>query len=196
MRRFLPILSLCSVATAADAYAQAPGETIAETVDQGPPPIEKTSYRRQLMIADGIAAGTVGAAVVAGTLIFEPQDFHLPMMVGTFAFTSYVIGAPIIHFAHGNVWRGLLSGGARILFPAVGSATLTTALGYEDDDATDPAMAAFGGGLALGAVGAMALDWFVLTPSSYEAAARPTSFVAPTVSVSTEHVYLGVAGAL
>lgn len=195
MLHSLAIVVLSTSALVADAHAQAPGETTVDIVEQPPPPVLRISYRRQLMIADGIAAGTVGVAIAAGTWIYEPDDFHAPVMVGALGFGGYLLAAPIIHFAHGRVWRGLLSGGARILFPAVGSATVTTALGYEDgSEDRDGWAAAFGSGFALGAVGAMALDWFVLTPSTE--LVQHTSFVAPTASVSPDHVFLGVAGSL
>ena len=190
MLRFLAIVSLSTSALAADAHAQSPGET-AVTADT-PLPAAPTSYRRQLMIADGLAVGTVGAAIAAGTWLYEPDDFHLPLMAGGFGFTSYVITAPIIHFAHGNVGRGFLSGAARVLLPAIAGVTLSTAMGLEEED--DGYGAAFFGGFALGAVGAIGLDWFVLTPSAE--AEHPTPLVAPTISASAEHVFVGVGGSL
>jgi hypothetical protein len=188
MLRFLAILCVSTSVLAADSHAQPPGET----ASYAPSPRAATSYRRQLMLADGLAAGTVGAAVAAGAWLYDPDDFHLPLMVGAFGFTSYVITAPIIHFAHGNVGRGLLSGSARVLFPAIVSATLTVGLGLEERD--DGYGAAFGTGFAIGAVGAIAVDWFVLTPSA--AAEHSTPLVAPTFSASAEHVFLGVGGSL
>ena len=144
------------------------------------------------MIADGLAMGTVGAGVAAGAWLFDPDDFHLPMMVGAVGFSSYVLTAPIIHFAHRNVGRGFLSGGARILFPAIAGVAVTTAMGLEERD--DGYSAAFGAGLAIGGLGAIALDWFVLTPST--ASAHPAPLVAPTISASAGHVFLGVGGPL
>ncbi len=192
MLRLLAIGSLVTSALAADVHAQAPGEVAIVT----PAPEEDAprSYRRQLILADSIAVGVVGAAVAAGTWMFEPDDFHLPMMVGVLGFTSYVSTAPVIHFAHGRVLRGFASGGARILFPAVAAVTLQMALGYEDDDSSDGATAAFAGGFAIGAVAAIAFDWFVLTPG--DAPARPAPGVAPTISASDKHVFVGVGGSL
>lgn len=192
MIRFVTISCVLTSLLAADSHAQAPGETSATVPAEVP--AAPTAYRRQLMIVDGLAIGTVGAAVAAGTWLYDPEDFHLPLMVGAMGFNSYVLTAPIIHFSHGHVWRGLLSGGARILFPSIGMATLTIALGYEDGDTSAGHTAAFGGGLAIGAVAAMAVDWFVLTPSAVVERQAPP--VAPMISASAEHVFIGVGGSL
>ncbi len=188
MEKVVALLSISTAVLVADAHAQPPGATVREApAARGP-----TSYRRQVMIADGLAMGTVAGAVAAGAWLFEPDDFHLPMMVGGLGFTSFVITAPVIHFAHRNVGRGFLSGGARILFPAIAGVALTTAMGLEDRD--DGYSAAFGAGLAIGGLGAIALDWFVLTPSA--ASAHRPPLVAPRVSASAGHVFLGVGGSL
>lgn len=190
--RLALILSL-STFLAADAFAQNPGETA--IVEPAPAPEVRTSYRRQLIIADTLAVATVGAGVAAGVWIYDPQDFHLPMMVGALGFTSFVTTAPVIHFAHGHVGRGFLSLGARILIPAVVGATLAVGLNLEEDD--DAHATAMGTGFAVGAVAAIALDWFVLTPSTVRrAAGHPVPHVAPTFSASTEHVFLGLGGSL
>ncbi|MBA3454560.1 MAG: hypothetical protein H0T42_15835 [Deltaproteobacteria bacterium] len=190
--RLALILSLSTI-LAADAFAQAPGETA--IVEPAPAPEVRSSYRRQLIIADTLAVATVGAGVAAGVWIYDPEDFHLPMMVGALGFTSFVTTAPVIHFAHGNVGRGFLSLGARILLPAVVGSTLAVGLNLEEhDDAYGTAM---GTGFAVGAVAAIVLDWFVLTPSTVRRAAEhPVPHVAPTFSASTEHVFLGLGGSL
>lgn len=190
VRFFVIPWALISVLAAA-AHAQPPGAIIANA-DEHPVVAAPTTYRRQLMMVDGLATATVAGALGAGAWLFHPDDFHLPLTVGALGFTSYVITAPILHFAHGNVGRGFLSGSARVLGPAVVAATLVTAAGLEERE--DGYGAVFGAGFAIGAVGAMVLDWFVLTPSA--PVEHSTPLVAPSISASAEHVFLGVAGTL
>ena len=69
-------------------------------------------------------------------------------------------------------------------------------MGLEERD--DGHGAAFGAGFAIGGLAAIALDWFVLTPSAASSAAsgHRAQLVAPTISASAGHDVLGVGGSL
>jgi hypothetical protein len=150
---------------------------------------DDAGYRNQLIVVDGISAGTVGGAAALGTWVYSPDDFHLPLMIGGFGFTGYVLGGPIVHLTHGRIGRGAASFGLRVLMPAIVSATLTTAAGLEEDDRGYGGY--FAGGMALGAGIAIALDWWLLVPSGpSRTERRATPIVAPT----TRGGVLGVAG--
>ena len=82
-------------------------------------PQSRGSFRDQVMRADGIAATTVAASAFASVWLFSPDDFHLPLTIAGFGGTGYVLTAPIIHFAHGRVGRGLASGTLRVVAPAL-----------------------------------------------------------------------------
>jgi hypothetical protein len=84
-------------------------------------------------------------------------------MIGGFGFTGYALGAPIVHLHHGRIGRGAASFGMRVLIPAILGATLVTAAGVDEDN--NDYGAYFGGGMALGAALAIALDWWLLVPS-------------------------------
>jgi hypothetical protein len=120
------------------------------------------NYRKDLILADSLSLGTVGVAVAAGTWMFKPDDFHLPMMIGGFGFSGYVLAAPVIHMSRGNLGRGALSLGLRILSPSIMGVAFTTAAGKEE---RDPGYGGYmAGGMALGAAMAVALDWWLLVP--------------------------------
>lgn len=120
------------------------------------------NYRKDLILADGLSLGTVGVAVAAGTWMFKPDDFHLPMIVGVYGFGGYLLAAPVVHMSRGNLRRGALSFGLRLLSPAVVGTTLVTAAGKEERDPGHDGY--LFGGMALGAAMAVALDWWLLVP--------------------------------
>lgn len=148
-------------------------------------------YRKQLILVDGISAGTIGAAAAAGTWLFSSDDFHLPLMIGAFGFGGYALGAPIVHLSHGRVLRGFASFGLRVLVPSIVGATAVTAAGLDENDAGYNGY--FAGGLALGAGIAVALDWWLLVPSAPSRTERApaTPIVIPTPGGGV----LGLAGA-
>jgi hypothetical protein len=155
------------------------------------PPSATPSYRRQVMIADGLAAGTMVGATAAGAWMFDPDDFHLPVMVGSLGFTSYVLTTPIIHMAHGNVGRGLISGTIRILAPAIVASTAVSVRGLEEDD--DGYGGTFFAGMAAGAAAAIAIDLWLLVPEGATETSAPPRFT-PVAAVAPAGGVFGVAG--
>ncbi len=135
------------------------GTAVADDDDLAP---RHFNYRRDLVLADGLSLGTMAAATAAGAWVFDPDDFHLPLLVGAYGFGGYALAAPVIHMSRGNLGRGALSLGLRILSPAVVGATLVTAAGLEEGDKGYNSY--FFGGMALGAGIAVALDWWLLVP--------------------------------
>ncbi len=143
------------------------------------------------MIADGLATGVVAGAAAAGTWLFAPDDFHLPLMIGSLGFTSYVLTAPILHMANGNVGRGLLSGTLRVFAPAIVGATVVSAAGLEERD--DGYGATFAAGLAVGAVSAIVIDSWLLVPDHAVASSSPPP-LRPLASLARGGGLVGVAG--
>ena len=152
--------------------------------------IADDGYRKQLIIVDGISAGTVAGSAAAGAWVFSSDDFHLPLMIGAFGGTGYVLGAPIVHVSHGRVGRGAASFALRVVTPAIVAATAVTAADLEEGDAGYDGY--FVGGMALGAGLAVALDWWLLVPSAPSRRERATT--APMVRATSGGGVLGVAG--
>jgi hypothetical protein len=149
------------------------------------------NYRSNLILADSLSIGTVGLAVAAGTWMFEPEDFHLPLMIGGYGFGGYALAAPVIHMSRGNLGRGALSLGLRILSPAIVSAVVTTAAGKEEGD---PGYNGYMfGGMAIGAAMAVAVDWWWLVP---EGPSRPSEKppTAPMITPVAGGAVGGIAG--
>ncbi len=184
------LIALTLGGTGIPAAVAQPGVTLPPPADT--PPSESSSYRRQVMIADGLAAGTMVAATAAGAWLFHPDDFHLPLMVGSLGFTSYVLTTPIIHMAHGNVGRGLLSGTIRIFAPAIVASTAVSVRGLEEDD--DGYGDYFVAGMAAGAAGAIAIDWWLLVPDRATETSAPPRLT-PVAAVTPTGGVFGVAGA-
>ena len=148
------------------------------------------SYRKDLILVDGISAGTIAGAAAAGAWVFSSDDFHLPLTVGAFGFGGYVLGAPIVHLSHGRFGRGAASFALRVVTPAIVGVTAVTAAGLEEGDAGYDGY--FFGGMALGAGIAVALDWWLLVPSAPSRSERAPT--APMVLPTAGGGVLGVAG--
>lgn len=163
----------------------------AVTVASSPALADDHSYRNDLILIDGISAGTIAGAAAAGAWVFSPANFHLPLTIGVFGFGGYALGAPIVHLSHGRVVRGAASFALRVMSPAIFAVTAVTVAGLEEEDAGYDGF--FGGGMALGAGIAIALDWWLLVPSAPVRAERAPPM--PVVLPLTGGGVLGVAGA-
>jgi hypothetical protein len=146
------------------------------------------NYRRDLILADSLSFGLLGAGIAAGTWMFEPDDFHLPLMIGAYGFGGVVLAAPVIHMSRGNLGRGALSLGLRVLTPSVMGAVIATASGTDDPDATY-----MFGGMVLGAGIAAVLDCWLLVP---EGPSRPSEKppTAPMITPVAGGAIGGIAG--
>ncbi len=103
---------------------------------------------------------------------------------------AYVLGGPIVHLAHGNPGRSLLSLGTRAGLPLmlafVGVAAENCSNGGGDFCGYGGALVGFG----VGMVGAVAIDAAVIARDEVE---RTPAF-APALSVSRERAWLGATG--
>ena len=150
------------------------------------------NYRRDLILADGLSFATIGGATAAGAWLFKPDDFHLPLMIGAYGFGGYVLAAPVIHMSRGNLGRGALSLGLRILSPAVVGVAFTTAAGKEE---RDPGYGGYmAGGMALGAAMAVALDWWLLVPEGPSSRSNEKPPTAPMITPVAGGAVGGIAG--
>lgn len=198
---------------AAPAIALPPGSRLVPTGDggfvvQGPAPVaptvtatapessypktylrppRKVWYGWQTLLVDG-------AGLLVGALAASNESGG---MAGV-ALLNYSIGAPIVHAAHGEGIRALASVGLRTAVPmAVG----LLAYGISDNSGDE---SAFYSGVALGALGAMAIDAGVLAYEEHcgcERDAKATkknvakSFtITPTVAPRSGGATLGVVG--
>ena len=150
------------------------------------------NYRKDLLLADGLSFGTIAAATAAGTWMFSSDDFHFPLMIGAVGFGGYVLAAPVIHMSRGNLGRGAISLGLRIISPAIAGATLTTFAGKDEKDA------GYGsymfGGMALGAAVASALDIWLLVPDAPNQGYREKPPTAPMITPVAGGAVAGIAG--
>ncbi|HTL35488.1 MAG TPA: hypothetical protein VL326_20310 [Kofleriaceae bacterium] len=183
------------------AAAQAPGQTMSFDPTNPPsaqePQTITVSYRRDVMMADGLALALVFAAPVS-----ESEE------LAGWGVTTYFLGAPLVHVAHGRGVAALQSLGLRAGLPLAG-ALIGYRLGPDDmvcDYGASPNNGDFnpdrgtcpdGGsiiGMVLGGVAggitAVALDWKYLTKyekqvpwPSWSASIKPTHGGA-TVGVS------------
>jgi hypothetical protein len=148
---------------------------------------KKVWYGWQTLVVDG-------AGLLVGALAASNESGG---MAGV-ALLNYSLGAPIVHAAHGEGIRALASVGLRAAVPmAVG----LLAYGISDNSGDE---SAFYSGLALGAIGAIALDAGVLAYEEHcgcERDAKATkksvakSFtITPTVAPRAGGATLGVVG--
>ncbi|HMA96486.1 MAG TPA: hypothetical protein VKP30_27560 [Polyangiaceae bacterium] len=76
------------------------------------------SYALQTLLVDGVSFATV----LLGSALSQPGD-NQGLYPGTWLAAAgiggYVLGAPIVHFSHGNIGRGLGSLGLRAALPIV-----------------------------------------------------------------------------
>ena len=167
----------------------------AEDEDERPKPGQWYGYQTLAVDLAGLAVGALSIRAGSGELAL--------VSLGT-----YVVGPPVVHFAHGNVAKGFGDFGLRLGLPVggalvgVGVGCLLGGCGGRGDFAGYAA--AFGGlvGGASGGVAAMILDWALLSrepgarPPREPKAARgwPVSLT-PSLAVTPAGGALGVGGA-
>jgi hypothetical protein len=140
-----------------------------------------TWYGWQTLIADG---GTLAATIVTG---------HPLVFAG-----GYTLGAPIIHWAHGNVGTGFASLGIRIVAPVV-TGFAAAALAQPDVPTGRENVQALGIGFLAGGLFASVFDAAFLARSTTTIAPqRPSNAatwrVEPRVSVAPGGASAGVGG--
>jgi hypothetical protein len=161
-------------------------------VDQAHPvpeePRERVWYGWQILLADA------GALAVAGIA----QGAHAPPL-GFAASGGYGAAAPVVHFLHGHVDKGMASLGLRIGAPLLlGIAAYAVAPAPRDDGARSLGMdsrtfaAAMGATLGMGA--AIALDAGVIAREDAPIASGDGFSVAPTAAPVRGGAAVGVTG--
>lgn len=191
--RILPVLAI--LMTSSIAAAQAPGQTLeyvpAETHDE---PIaaqtETVSYRKQVLLADGLSV----AAIALGPVLARDSDGGGRLAL--LGVAGYMLGAPLVHLAHGRGGAAFKSLGLRTALPMLGALAgfkvgpndlvcAQTAQSYEGGHGggSCPGGSITGalGGLLIGSIAAAAIDAKYL--ARYE-----TTRTAPTWSASVHHV--------
>ena len=139
---------------------------------------------RRRLATDAAAFALLVPAAVAGA---QNNDMAAESLVYT-AFGSYVMGAPIVHAAHGNWGRAFGSLGLRVAAPILG-AFLGAAM--EDCSGGDFCGAAGGVvGLAVGAGTAIALDAAVIARETVSVGPAVT----PVVVTGKDGTWLGLSG--
>jgi len=116
--RLLPIAAI--LLTSSIAAAQAPGQTMVFVPDEEPPaapalPVETVSYRKQVMLVDGLSV----AAIAIGPLV--AQRGGEGGSVSLLGVAGYIVGAPIVHLAHGRGGAAFKSLGLRTALPMLGA---------------------------------------------------------------------------
>ncbi len=195
----LPCL-LTSPAQAADpaAVADAPAPATSSPAalvaaptedDEDPPRKPGEWYGYQTLLTDVAAAGMFGLAVKSGSSMFAVASV-----------STYVLGAPIVHFAHGHVGKGFGDLGLRLGLPVGGAlvgAGLACAFGGCSGKGDFAGYApAIGGvlGAASGGVAAMILDWALI--SREPAAPRAAKVrLTPSLAITPAGGSVGLGGA-
>lgn len=117
-----------------------------------------TWYGAQVLAVDG--AGLLAGGIAAATLDFSPR--HEPPKLGLVAGVWYgvgAVGAPAVHYAHGNVGLGLASLGFRTLIPPLtGVFGLVGVCVGRGDFERDCVVDGLVGGSLVGLAGAAAID--------------------------------------
>jgi hypothetical protein len=78
--------------------------------------LERRWYGWQTLATDGAAFALI---IYAGTQQFEGGPAVLAVTTGV---TTFFLGAPTVHWAHGRIGTGFLSLGARLVAPLLGAA--------------------------------------------------------------------------
>jgi len=129
-------------------YAPAPPAQVYVPAKPETPRI--TWYGWQTLIADGAAVGLLWLALVS-------SDGSAGNILGTASFMTYLLGGPIVHWAHGHGGKGWASVGLRVGLPiggAIAGALIgRAACGSEGEGDFVPCPVVYG---ALGLVGGMA----------------------------------------
>lgn len=156
------VLGVSAWASVAEAQEAAPRAT--PVVVAAAPTTETSWYGWQTLIADGAALTLAGATLAASRTDLVSTGLGLTSL------GAYALGAPIVHFAHGNAGRGFASLGIRTAAPIV-SGVATGLLGVVLECAAGcggewggAAGMLIGGaaGVAVGVVGSVVVDAAVL----------------------------------
>lgn len=156
-----------------------------------PPPITReVSYAYQTLLSDGAAA-----ALLAAGLLRDDADFGVNLYSTGLAI--YALGAPTVHFAHGQLGNGFRSLGVRVGLPLLGM--LAGGLvgpkrdSCDDSSSCNRSSLGTGIGLGLGALAAAALDAGLLARARV-VDRPPPPLLAPTVSYHRSGFTLGITG--
>jgi hypothetical protein len=103
-------------------------------------------------------------------------------VAGSVGVLTYLAGGPLIHFAHGEGARGVASAALRIGLPYLGS--MLGGNGHSAD----------AGGIAIGGVAAILIDWAFITPGD-RVRVVPRPSVAPQFVARPGYLGLGLGGA-
>jgi hypothetical protein len=121
------------------------------------------------------------------TLIADGSSL-VTLVVPPLGIGGYLFATPIVHWAHGNVGTGFASLGVRILAPAVGAVGGCAAGGCEGRGNYSGAAV----GLAIGCLGAIALDAFVFAYEEEPSASVPRVQWRPTLGATPTSGSIGL----
>ncbi len=156
------------------------------TSEPAPPP-RRTWYGGQIFIVDAAAAASLGLGVALEKSNSDDSALALAGVLG------YWLGGPVVHIAHGHVFRALGSAGIRFFAPGVGGAVgllASACVGLARCDGTPITL-----GVITGALVASAIDGFALAYDEKKPARAPVSLVlVPTFAPIPHGFSLGVAG--
>ncbi len=189
------------------AAAQAPGQTPLYTADEEltvAPALrmEKVSYRKQVLIVDGLSV----AAILSGPILASggSEGGGSVSMLGV---AGYVVGAPIVHLAHGRLGAAAASFGLRTALPIAGmmagfklgpndlacsGSSPSESGGHGGGGDCSGSITGALGGLLLGTVAAVAIDAKYLT--SYERVRTVPTWSASVQNVKGGGMTFGVNG--
>ena len=190
----LPVLAQSApIRTANDSDAGAPAQLpVAEQRQIGKTSLYRNDdisttqrhwYGWQTLSTDAAAIGfSITAAVLHGN-----DRIQTPLML--IAAGSYLLGGPIVHFAHGHQGKGFLSLAMRLGLPVVAGGTMALAPNCRSGDCLGGGLLMVGAGL-LGMIASSAIDAAAI---AREDVPREVAF-APVVQVGKNGGTVGVAG--
>jgi hypothetical protein len=184
LSRLAVLATLAAVLTAsAPAHAGGPPGTIEPmVVDAPPPPVKHRTvhYGYQTFLAD------VAWVAAAGLAAKADAD-------GSILALGYYGAAPLVHLAHHNNKAAARSLGLRVLLPVLGGAVGMMAMA---DQGEFGPLAGMMYGFGLGAIGAMVIDWTVLSKQDVEVKVPnlPALAVRPGVKIGKHDVTVSIAG--
>jgi hypothetical protein len=155
--------------------------SIAAAPSDASPPRATRWYGAYTLATDGAALGLA----LGGAALDRNGEALLAASVG-----GYLLGGPIVHLAHGNPGRSLLSLGTRAGLPVVlaFAGVAVAGCGEGDGDFCGYGQALLGFGV--GMVGAVVIDAAAIARDEVE----PTPALAPALSVSRQAAWLGATG--
>jgi hypothetical protein len=186
-------ISFGSIALAAPAQAGdgvAPGQSAPAA---GMPAAQEETYPEDDYLDDVMTLDTTNLALTIvtagyGSVITVP---------------SYLLGAPIIHAAHGNRGEAAVSLTMRVALPVLGGAIANSMYerrqdrcdsGYCDSHGPFEQFFSIAAGAVIGATGAVVFDWIVLDHTTRVPVQRTRALVAPQVGIGERGLSLGVSG--